>query len=102
GTRAVRRASRRIVRLDGLVPRPGGITEKGLESGARRADEVPVRLRHLLPILGLLAALMIPAPAGAAEVGLNMNGGAASATPENFAQLTDVGATWARHFLYWD
>lgn len=59
-------------------------------------------LRLLLPLLGLLAALLLPAPAPAAEVGLNVNGGAASGTPADFDQLTEIGSKWARHFLYWD
>src|SRR4051812_11589446 len=61
-----------------------------------------VRVLRLLPLLGALAALLIPASAHAAEVGLNVNGGAASGTADNFAQLTDTGATWARHFVYYD
>jgi hypothetical protein len=61
-----------------------------------------VRFLRLLPLLGLLAALMAPSAANAAEVGLNINGGAASGTAENFNQISDIGAKWARHFLYWD
>jgi hypothetical protein len=57
---------------------------------------------RILPLLGVLAALLVPNGALAAEPGLNINGGAASGTPENFDQLADTGATWARHFLYWD
>jgi hypothetical protein len=61
-----------------------------------------VRFLRLVPLLGLLAVLLAPASASATEVGLNLNGGAASGTPDNFAQLTDTGSKWARHFLYWD
>jgi hypothetical protein len=62
-----------------------------------------VRSRRLLPLLGLVAGLLIPATtASAADVGLNINGGAASGAPENFAQLTEVGAKWARHFVHYD
>jgi hypothetical protein len=61
-----------------------------------------VRLTKTLPLLGLLAALCLPATALAAEPGLNLNGGAASGTTEAYSTLTDTGARWARHFLYWD
>src|ERR1700710_2799552 len=67
-----------------------------------RSIQRVVRYLRLLPLLGLLAALALPAAAPAAEVGLNVNGGAASGTPENFTQLTDLGAKWARHFMYYD
>src|SRR5690606_20265437 len=50
----------------------------------------------------VLALIAAPAPAPAAEPGLNIAGGAASGTPADYAQLTDTGARWARHFLYWD
>lgn len=59
-------------------------------------------LRLLLPLLGLVAALAVPAAAPAAEVGLNVNGGVAAGTPENFGQLSESGAKWARHFVYYD
>jgi hypothetical protein len=55
-----------------------------------------------LVLIGLLAALVLPGTASAAEPGLNINGGAASGVLENYAQLTDTGAKSARHFLYWD
>ena len=61
-----------------------------------------MRSIRLLPLLGLLAALLIPSTASAADLGLNINGGAASGSAENFAQLSDTGAKWARHFVYWD
>ena len=61
-----------------------------------------MRPTKILPLLGLLAALCLPATASAAEAGLNLNGGAASGTPEAYNHLTDTGAKWARHFLYWD
>ena len=66
------------------------------------ADQPVVRSFRILPLLGLLAALLLPASASAAEVGLNINGGAASGTAETYDQLTDTGSKWARHFLYWD
>jgi hypothetical protein len=56
------------------------------------------RLITLLAALAALLGLAVPA-APAAELGLNVNGGAAAATPENFAQLSDTGARWARHFV---
>lgn len=62
-----------------------------------------MRFLRLIPLLAILAVLGLPtSSANAAEVGLNVNGGLAGGTPENFAQLTDVGAKWARHFYYWD
>jgi hypothetical protein len=57
-------------------------------------------LRPLLPLLGLLAALLLPASAPAAEPGLNVAGGAGTAA--DFDQLSDLGAKWARHGLSWD
>jgi hypothetical protein len=62
---------------------------------------VPLPLRFL-PLLGVLAALLLPSTAVAAEAGLNINGGAASGTADNYNQLSDTGAKWARHFLYWN
>jgi hypothetical protein len=59
-------------------------------------------LTRLPALLGLLVVLLVPSTAGAAEPGLNINGGAASGTAENYSQLTDTGAKWARHFLYYD
>jgi hypothetical protein len=53
-------------------------------------------------LIGVLAALVVPGVASAAEPGLNVNGGAASGTAENYEQLTDTGSKWARHFLFWD
>jgi len=50
----------------------------------------------------VLAALLAPATAPAADIGLNVNGGAASGTAENYDQLTDTGAKYARHFLFYD
>ena len=60
---------------------------------------MPIRI---LPLLGVLAALLVPSSALGAEAGLNINGGAASGSTENYDQLTDTGAKWARHFLFWD
>ncbi len=54
--------------------------------------------RVLLAALALFAAAP---PAQAAELGLNVNGGAAAtADQENFADLSTLGATWARHFAF--
>jgi hypothetical protein len=58
--------------------------------------------RILIPLLGVLAGLALPAAAPAAEVGLNVAGGLASGTPDNFNQLRSSGAKWARHFVYYD
>jgi hypothetical protein len=59
---------------------------------------------RLLPLLAAIAALvgLAAAPASAAELGLNVNGGAAAGTPENFAQLSESGSRWARHFVVWN
>jgi hypothetical protein len=73
-----------------------------LKTLLQRVDQAVVRFLRLLPLLGLLAALAVPAAAPAAEVGLNINGGLASGTPQNFDQLTQTGAKWARHFVYYD
>jgi hypothetical protein len=59
---------------------------------------------------GLLAALLLaalfatalPAPASAVEIGLNMNGGAAASSDDNWSMLEDTGARWARHFVVWN
>ena len=55
--------------------------------------------RLLLPLLLLLGALVAPPSASAVELGLNVNGGAAGGTGENFAQLSESGSRWARHFV---
>ncbi len=59
---------------------------------------MPLRRLLLLPLL-LLGALVAPSPAAALELGLNVNGGAGGGTAENFAQLGQTGARWARHFV---
>jgi hypothetical protein len=59
-------------------------------------------LIRLFPLLGVLAALLVPSVASAAELGLNVNGGAASGNADNYTQLSDTGATHARHFLFYD
>ena len=59
-----------------------------------------MRLR-LLTLLTLAAALAVPASAPAAEIGLNMTGGAAASTPDNWAMLDDTKPGWARHFVVW-
>jgi hypothetical protein len=58
-------------------------------------------VRKLLPLVGLLAAMSLPAAAPAAEIGLNVSGGAA-ASEGDVNQVADAGAKWARHFLYFD
>ena len=61
-----------------------------------------MRTRTLIPLLVALAALLVPAAsASAVEIGLNMNGGAAASTPDNWKMLEDTRAPWARHFLVW-
>lgn len=57
-----------------------------------------IRLLTLLLCAGALAA---PASAPAVEIGLNMNGGAAASTPDNWAMLDDTRPGWARHFVVW-
>ena len=49
----------------------------------------------------MLAAALSPASASAVEIGLNMNGGAAASTDDNWAMLDDTRAGWARHFVVW-
>jgi hypothetical protein len=56
----------------------------------------------LAALAALVALVASPAPARAAEPGLNIAGGAASGTQETYDQLTDTGARWARHFLHYD
>ena len=58
-------------------------------------------MRKLFPALALLAALIIPSQAQAAEIGLNVAGGAAAGDAE-VAAVADRGAKWARHFLFFD
>ena len=58
-------------------------------------------LPRLLTLLIVLAALAAPASAHAVEMGLNMNGGAAASTPDNWAMLDDTRPGWARHFVVW-
>jgi hypothetical protein len=58
-------------------------------------------VRKLLPLFGLLAALIVPATAPAAEIGLNVAGGS-SAGEGDVNQVADTGARWARHFLFFD
>ncbi|HEX8206347.1 MAG TPA: hypothetical protein VF587_09845 [Solirubrobacteraceae bacterium] len=60
------------------------------------------RSLRLLCALTALVALGVPASAGAAEIGLNMNGGAAAATDDNWAMLDDTRPGWARHFVVWN
>ena len=58
-------------------------------------------LPRSLTLIALLAALALPASAPAAEMGLNMNGGAAASTDDNWAMLDDTKPGWARHFVVW-
>lgn len=58
-------------------------------------------MRKLLPLLGLLVALTVPATAPAAEIGLNIAGGSA-VSEADVNQVADTGAKWARHFLFYD
>ena len=58
-------------------------------------------LPRLLTLLILLIALAFPAGSSAAEIGLNMNGGAAASTADNWNMLDDTKAKWARHFVVW-
>ena len=56
---------------------------------------------RLLTTLLLLACFA--APAQAAELGLNLNGGAAAGgDPQAFEDLSTLNARWARHFVFWD
>jgi hypothetical protein len=51
----------------------------------------------------ILAFALLAAPAQGAEIGLNVNGGAAAAgDPQNFEDLSTLNARWARHFVFWD
>ena len=61
-----------------------------------------MRRPKLIPLLATLVALAAAAPASAAELGLNVNGGAAAGTEENYRDLDTLDAKWARHFLDWD
>lgn len=60
-----------------------------------------MRLRIVLPLLIALAALVAATPAPAAEIGLNVNGGAAAlGDQQNFSDLSTLDAKWARHFAF--
>ena len=52
----------------------------------------------------LVAAAFAAAPtvSPAAEIGLNMNGGAAASNGDNWSMLEDTGTGWARHFVVWN
>ncbi len=65
------------------------------------ADLRTVRTRLLTLLLLCAALLAVPATAPAAEMGLNMNGGAAAGTADNAAMLDDTKPGWARHFVVW-
>jgi hypothetical protein len=54
---------------------------------------------RLTLLAALSALLLVPAAAPAAEIGLNMNGGAAAATADNWSMLGDTNTKWARHFV---
>ncbi|HEX8121730.1 MAG TPA: hypothetical protein VF549_10755 [Solirubrobacteraceae bacterium] len=57
---------------------------------------------RLLTLLALAAVLAVPASAPAAEMGLNMNGGAAASNADNWSMLDDTHPAWARHFVVWN
>ena len=59
-----------------------------------------LRTRTVAPLIAVLGALLAPASAGAVEIGLNVNGGAA-ASPADISQVSSTGSKWARHFLFW-
>jgi Bacterial Ig domain len=60
-------------------------------------------VRRPLTLLLCLAALAaVPGSASGAELGLNVNGAVTGGTQENFADLQNLGARWARHFVFWD
>jgi hypothetical protein len=62
-----------------------------------------VRSRILLALsIALLALAAAPVASPAAELGVNVNGAVTGGTPENFKDLSDTGAKWARHFVFWD
>jgi hypothetical protein len=67
-----------------------------------RAADVYFVLPRLLTLITIAAALAVPASAPAAEIGLNMNGGAAASTDDNWAMLDDTRPGWARHFVVWN
>ena len=73
---------------------------EGVPSHRRQRVPVRARTRTLAPLIAVLGALLVPGSAGAVEIGLNVNGGAA-AGPADIAQLADTGSKWGRHFLYW-
>jgi hypothetical protein len=58
-----------------------------------------MKLLRLIPLAALVCALALPASASAVEIGLNLNGGAAASTPDNWAMVGDTGTKWARHFV---
>ncbi len=60
-------------------------------------------MRSLLVSLVAAAMLAAAAPAPAAEIGLNINGGPAALNDQqNFQDLSTLNAKWARHFVFWD
>ena len=62
-----------------------------------------MRRTTFLPLLAAVAALLAAAPTQAAEIGINVNGGGAAAgDSQNFRDMSDLGARWARHFVFWD
>jgi hypothetical protein len=65
-----------------------------------------MRLLRLLALAIAVAALVPATTASAAEIGLNINGGARATAIDqrqtNLSDLTDLQAKWARIFLFWD
>ena len=57
---------------------------------------------RLAAITAVAAVLLTGGTASAAQLGVNVNGGAAGGTKESFEALSDTGARWARHFVFWD
>ncbi|HEX8206345.1 MAG TPA: hypothetical protein VF587_09835 [Solirubrobacteraceae bacterium] len=58
--------------------------------------------RSAFLLFAVLLAVAVPS-AQAAELGVNVNGGAAAAgNQQNFSDLSDLNARWARHFVFWD
>jgi hypothetical protein len=58
-------------------------------------------LPRLLTLLTIALFLALPTASPAAEIGLNMNGGAAASTDDNWGMLDDTKPGWARHFVVW-
>jgi hypothetical protein len=53
-------------------------------------------------LAAVLAATLLTPAAQAAELGVNVNGGAAGGSGDAFEAMSDTKARWARHFVFWD